>query len=242
MNAQAIKLQYALELLETQTLSSFIKYMRELYQQASEKKSKGVQRLVADKRFAKAYSLATTSLIEHPKLGKLKEIVLHTITENLHAKIIIFAQYRETVRKIAEMLNTLKGVKAKGFIGQASKSGKSDGMNQKEQKKILQEFSLGEINVLAATSIGEEGLDIPEVNEVIFYEPVPSAIRKIQRAGRTARLFPGELKILITKNTRDQTFHYVAGAKERKMHSAINQIKENFAAQEKQEKQEKLEL
>ena len=42
----------------------------------------------------------------------------------------------------------------------------------------------------------EEGLDISEVSAVIFYEPVPSAIRKIQRQGRTARLAPGKLFIL----------------------------------------------
>jgi len=228
--AQAIKLQYALELLETQTLSSFITYLKDLFKQADEKKTKGVQRLVKDKRFAKAYTLATTISFEHPKLNKLKQLIEAQMKKNPQSKIIIFSQYRETVRKITETLNKLPGVRADNFVGQTIKKhfskGKtsSTGLKQAEQQEMIKDFSHGKINILVATSIGEEGLDIPEVNEVIFYEPVPSAIRKIQRAGRTARLMPGALKILITKNTRDVSFHYASKAKERKMHQAIDEI------------------
>ena len=229
--SQAIKLSHAIELLETQTLSSFINYLRDLFEQASSGKSKGVQRLVKDPKFAKAYTLATTSSIEHPKLKKLKEIVENEFQKNKNSKIIVFAQFRETVRKISEMLNKIENVKAKDFVGQAIKdhgSGNTTGLKQKEQKEIIEKFKKGDINVLVATSIAEEGLDIPEVNEVIFYEPVPSAIRKIQRAGRTARLSKGSLKILITKNTKDQISHYVAYHKEKRMYTAIDQIKKDF--------------
>jgi len=232
--ATAIKLQHALELIETQTLSSFISYLKELLKQANEKKSKGVQRLVSDKRFMKAYTLATTISFEHPKLNKLKEIVKEQLSKNEKSKIIIFTQYRDTVNKICEELNKIEKVRASSFVGQAKKihgSGKNEkisGLNQKEQKEIINKFSNGEINVLVATSIAEEGLDIPEVNEVIFYEPVPSAIRTIQRRGRTARLSPGSLKILVTKDTRDQSFHYAAISREKKMHKAIEQIQEEM--------------
>jgi len=81
---------------------------------------------------------------------------------------------------------------------------------------------------LVSTSIGEEGLDLPEINIVIFYEPVPSAIRKIQRAGRTARLMPGELIMLITKNTRDEAYFWSAFHKEKRMHNAIKSIQEDL--------------
>jgi len=236
--AQAIKLQHALELLETQTLSSFIIYLKDLFKQADEKKSKGVQKLVKDKRFSKAYTLANTSNLEHPKLKKLFEIIKQNLEDDPKAKIIIFAQFRETVRKISQTLEKIPSAEPRIFVGQAiKKHGKeTTGLNQKQQKSIIEKFSRGEINILISTSIGEEGLDIPEVSEVIFYEPVPSAIRKIQRAGRTARLKPGSLKILITKNTRDQSFHYASQAKERKMYKAIDEIKEQL----KNGKQEKL--
>ncbi|MDO8517481.1 MAG: helicase-related protein [Nanoarchaeota archaeon] len=234
--SQAIKIQHALELLETQTISAFIIYLKDLYEQANQNKSKGVQRLVKDSRFAKAYSLTTLLSFEHPKLKKLFELVKEQIEKNPNSKIIIFSQYRETVRKITETLNKIPLVKAEIFVGQ-TKKGKGineTGINQKEQKKIIEDFSEGKINCLVATSIAEEGLDIPEVNEVIFYEPIPSAIRKIQRAGRTARLMPGALKILITKNTRDEAYYYASGAKEKKMYSAIESIRKTMEQNQKE--------
>src|SRR3989338_3985568 len=240
--SQALKISHALELLETQTISSLLSYLKGLFKQAEEKKSKGVQKLVKDPRFVRAFTLATTLPDEHPKISKLKEMIEEQIKKDKRLKIIIFAQFRETVRKISEELNKINGINAKSFVGQSIKEyapGKTTGLKQKEQKEIVEDFKKGKINILVATSIGEEGLDIPEVNEVIFYEPVPSAIRKIQRSGRTARLSPGSLKILITKNTRDQIYHYAAYHKEKKMYKAIDKIKEEFESG-KRTKQETL--
>lgn len=234
---QAIKIQHSLELLETQTIASFINYIKTIFKDAEEKKSKSVQILAKDPRIGKAFTLATTLDLEHPKINKIKEIVEDAININPKAKIIIFAQFRETVKKISDMLSINPLLKPGIFVGQAMKEhdqGKSHtGLKQKEQKEMIVKFSSGEINVLCATSIAEEGLDIPEVSEVIFYEPVPSAIRTIQRAGRTARLFPGKLKILITKDTRDQISHYASQAKEKRMHKAIQDIKNDFDNEQK---------
>jgi ERCC4-related helicase len=237
--AQALKISHALELLETQTVSSFIAYLKSLYQQAAEKKSKGVQRLTKDPRFSKAFTLATTLNKEHPKIETLKKLVEAQFQKDANSRIIVFAQFRETVLKISQTLNRLPNVHAENFVGQAIRQhgkNKTTGLKQKEQKAMIEKFREGKINVLVATSIAEEGLDIPEVNEVIFYEPVPSAIRKIQRAGRTARLSPGALKILVTKNTRDQAYHYSAHHKEKRMHSAIDTIKKDFEKNKDQEK------
>lgn len=229
--ATALKISHALTLLETQTVSSFIAYLKDLFKQAAEKKSRGVERLTKSPEFAKAFSLAQLLNQEHPKLKKLQEITTKQFASDPNSKIIIFAQFRETVRTISETLNKIPGISADNFVGQAIKEhgkGKTTGLKQSEQKAMIKKFTSGEINVLVATSIAEEGLDIPEVSEVIFYEPIPSAIRKIQRAGRTARLSKGKLKILITKKTLDETFHYVAQNKEKKMHSAIQDIKKEF--------------
>lgn len=236
--AQAIKIQHALELLETQTLNSFILYLQDLIKQAKEAKSKGVQRLVADARFMKAYTLATTSNLEHPKLEKLKDIIKEQLENDKNSKIIIFSQFRDTVKKISDSLNKIPGAKASIFVGQAKKGlgDNETGLNQKEQKQMIEKFARGETNILVATSIAEEGLDIPEVSAVIFYEPVPSAIRSIQRRGRTARLMKGALKILITKNTRDQAYHYASINKEKRMHKAIGQIKQDMDEKETQGK------
>ncbi len=233
--AQAIKIQHAIELLETQTLGGFNKYLKELSRKADEKENKSAMKLVSKPEFN--YSLVKSNEllskdIEHPKLTKLKEIVKGEFQKKPQSRMMVFSQFRETVQKITQELNSIKNIKAKMFIGQAKKknfiNGNESGLSQKEQKNIIKEFSEGKINILVCTSIGEEGLDISEVSAVIFYEAVPSAIRTIQRRGRTARLNPGKLIMLITKNTRDETHFYISKAKEKRMHSAIDSVKKNF--------------
>ena len=229
LTAQAIKISHAMELLETQTLSGLQDYLFTLKKQADEKKSRGVQTLVNSPEF-QAVLLSLKHLrenkMEHPKIEELAVLVESEFKENEKAKIIVFSQFRETASSIVKRLSQIPNVRPALFIGQAKKV--ITGLSQKEQKKVIIDFNSGDINVLCATSIGEEGLDIPEVNAVIFYEPIPSAIRKIQRAGRTARLAPGKLFIMITKDTRDVTHHYAAAAKEKKMYKTIEKVKENI--------------
>ena len=235
--AQAIKLQHALELLETQTLESFNKYLKTLFNQAAKKQSKGVVKLVANPEFNFLFMQSNELLAkkkEHPKLQRLEEI----IKKENQKRIIVFTQFRDTATTISEKLNKIEGIKAKIFVGQAKKNG--TGLSQKDQKKIIEDFSIGEINVLVATSIAEEGLDIPEVNAVIFYEPIPSAIRAIQRTGRTARLKKGKLIMLITKGTRDESFYHVSRAREKQMGRAIDTVKQGLANNIKEEVQKTL--
>lgn len=234
--AQAIKIQYALEMLETQGIEQCYNYINEIFEQANQGKSKAVRQLANSKELGDAYVILTKLFqknIEHPKLIKLKEIMEKEFENKPKLKAIVFSQYRETVNKIQNILNALE-IKAKTFIGQAKR--KTNGLTQIEQRAILREFSQGRINVLVSTSIGEEGLDLPEVDLVVFYEPIPSAIRKIQRMGRTARLKPGKLIILVTKNTRDEINYWASYHKEKKMYNILKNI--NKALDE--EMQEKL--
>ena len=244
--AQAIRIQHALELLETQTLAGLNKFLRELLKKASKKESRGIERLVQKPEFN--YALVNSSKlleegIEHPKILKLEGIIKKEKEKNEKIKIMIFTQFRDTARLISKKINEISGINTAIFVGQGKKIGSEDvqGLSQKEQRKIIENFSSGKTNVLCATSIGEEGLDIPEVNLVIFYEPVPSAIRAIQRAGRTARLVEGKLIILITKETRDEAYFYVSKAKEKKMHSSIDSIKKDLNNKYNKEIQKKLE-
>ena len=101
-------------------------------------------------------------------------------------------------------------------------------MSQKEQKKMLDDFRNGMFNVLVATSIGEEGLDIPKVDLVVFYEPIPSAIRSIQRRGRTGRQEKGRVIILMVKGTRDEAYRWVAHHKEKKMHKNLLELRKKL--------------
>lgn len=242
--AQALKIQHALELVETQTIEGLNKYLNGLFEQAAKKQSKGVVKLVATPEFNFVYSSTQEFLAknkEHPKINKLIEIIEREMRENPNSKIIIFSQFRDTATTISTRLNKIKGTNSKVFVGQAKKKG--TGLSQKEQKQIIEDFSEGKINILCATSIAEEGLDIPEVNAVIFYESVPSAIRAIQRAGRTARLKPGKLIMLLTKNSKDETSYYASRSREKRMKKIISEVKEDLASGKfnPREKQEKLE-
>ncbi len=229
LTASAIKISHALELLETQTLSGVNEYLMKLKREAEEKKSKGVQKIVNSAEFTAAFVSLQNLLskgIEHPKIDECVAIVEREFSINVNSKIIIFTQFRETAGRVVEKLKKVADVRASTFFGQAKKKG--IGFSQKEQKSVLERLKSGEINVLVATSIGEEGLDISEVSAVIFYEPVPSEIRKIQRAGRTARLAPGKLMILITKDTRDVIHHYASSAREKKMYKTIDNVQKGL--------------
>jgi Fanconi anemia group M protein len=229
--AQAIKVSHLIELLETQTLFTSHNYMKNLFEQASQNKSKAAKQIAKNPDFNSAFIKLNELLaknLEHPKLLELISIIEQAIKKNSKNKTIIFSQYRDTVSKICETLNQIPQINAKTFVGQAKKisdKGEVSGLNQKEQQQILKEFKQGDINIIGATSIAEEGLDIPEVSSVIFYEPIPSAIRSIQRRGRTARLVKGKLIILLTKGTLDEIFYFASIAKEKRMYRAIENIK-----------------
>jgi Fanconi anemia group M protein len=231
--AQAIKISHALELLETQTLSGLNAYMKSMIEQSIQKKSRAVQTIVKSPEFNAANILLQELIakkVEHPKINEIINQVNSEFKHNPNSRIIIFSQFRETAHSISKKLNEIPNIKSTIFIGQAKKKsglGQS-GLSQKEQKQVIEDFKEGKLNVICATSIGEEGLDIPDVSAVIFYEPIPSAIRKIQRAGRTARLQPGKLIILVTKDTRDEIHHYAANAREKKMYKTIDLVKKEL--------------
>lgn len=230
---EIMKAQHLLELLETQTIYSTNKYLESLEKEEREAKSKAIKNLFANVDFQLALTKIkklSESGVEHPKLRVLMDVV-KTELKAKNNRMIIFAQYRDTVDKIRSELERA-GISSRIFIGQSGERG----LKQKEQRQVLREFSGGEISCLVSTSIGEEGLDIPEVGAVIFYEPIPSEIRRIQRAGRTARLQPGKLIILVTQKTRDESYHWASYYKERKMHGILQGMKEDFDRKEEERK------
>jgi Fanconi anemia group M protein len=160
----------------------------------------------------------------HPKPAHAAKLVSQQLNESPDSKVLIFTEYRDTVELLTEKLNSIEGVVADRFIGQSG-TGSRKGMNQKQQLAQLQRFREGDINVLIATSVGEEGLDVPAADLVILYEPVPSAIRTIQRRGRTARQRDGEVHILITKDTRDVFVYRASKLREEKMYTLLDRIK-----------------
>ena len=215
-----LNVMHMLELVETQGISSLLSYMKNL----NEEKKLSVRNLVTKEEFIEIMRKCEEALqknIEHPKIEKLLELL-----KNNNKKVIVFVQYTEQINKIVSLLEK-NGIKAKAFMG------KRHGFTKEKQQNIMEEFKNGIFNVLVSSSIGEEGIDIPEVEAVIFYESVPSAIRAIQRKGRTGRVKSGKIIFLIAKGTRDESYYYAASSKERKMLAIINEIKKQLEFQRK---------
>ena len=216
--AQLMKIDYALELLEIQSLSSLAKYFEKLKKDES-KAAKTLLKLKETQDVINLINNLINNRIEHPKFNKLLEIVKEEINLNPNIKIMIFANYRDTVEDILNLLksNDINVIK---LIGQKG------GLTQKQQINIVKHFEETNDNVLVGTSIMEEGLDIKGANTVIFYEAVPSEIRKIQRAGRVARLQAGKIIFLITKNTRDEAYFWSGYQKEKRMKKTLYNLKD----------------
>jgi Fanconi anemia group M protein len=210
-----LNLIHMYDLLETEGLYAFSSYIESLSNR--EKKSRAIESILNNKSIIMAKQLSDEGIRlgqEHPKVGMLIRII-----EQYKGKsAIVFAQYRSTIKMLVEQLYKM-GYEARPFVG------KKEGITQMQQKQIISDFREGKFNVLVASSIGEEGLDIPSVDLVIFYEPVPNEIRNIQRRGRTGRFRAGEVYILVTKGTKDEVYFFVSRQREKKMLSMINSIK-----------------
>ena len=228
--AQALKIGHAIELLDTQGLSALGKYFQGLREQATAGQSKAVVQVVSDVRVKTAQVKVAALIerqIEHPKLRELRRIILAHAHRQGDVKIIVFTQYRDQATRIIEAVRELN-ITAHLFVGQQKKG--DTGMSQKEQRAMLDRFASGEFRVLVATSVAEEGLDIPKVDLVLFYEPVPSAIRTVQRRGRTGRGERGEVIVLVARGTSDEGYKWSAHHKEKRMYRSLATVKRTFRA------------
>ncbi|MBY9015505.1 MAG: DEAD/DEAH box helicase family protein [Candidatus Lokiarchaeota archaeon] len=219
-----ISLLHGKDLLESQNITLFLKFLEKI-------EYKSDQDILSAKRIVKSehYKFIKNNLIKnnlneysHPKIEKLFSIITEEIEDYRNNKMIIFTQYRD----MAELLKSLieerfdSRLKVEKFIGQSSKTNDL-GFSQDKQIEIIKQFKEGTLDILVATSVAEEGLDIPNVNAIIFYEPVPSEIRLIQRRGRTGRYGPGRCYLLIARQSIDVPFYKAADRKESTMNSIL---------------------
>ncbi len=228
--AEILKISHGIELIETQGIEAVKNYLKKLIKEGKAKGgSRAAKNLMSDPVFREAMLKALNCKIDHPKLKKLREIIREEIKRNKarDSRIIIFCSYRDTAEMLVNEVSRIEGVKASKFIGQSNKID-DRGMKQREQVEVISKFKEGDINVLVATSIGEEGLDIPSTDLVVFYEAVPSEIRAIQRKGRTGRARKGRIVVLITKGTRDEAYYWSSLRKEKMMYDRIYRIRENI--------------
>ncbi len=231
--AEVFKVSHAIEIAETQGVSALEKYFERLSNEALSKSgSKAAKRLMDDLSMRQAVHHLSGCNGNNPKLGIVKELVGKQVAAAPQSRVIVFTNYRDTAELVSEALKEVPGVKPVRFVGQASKY-KDAGLTQKQQVEILSKFREGEYNTLVATSVAEEGLDIPATDLVVFFEPIPSEIRSIQRKGRTGRKHAGRVVILMAKGSKDEAYHWSSNRRERTMLNTMKNM--NFDIMSKEE-------
>ncbi|MBN1134861.1 MAG: DEAD/DEAH box helicase [Methanosarcinaceae archaeon] len=229
--AEILKISYAVEMIETQGIEALSKYIERLENEAYSKSgSKAAKRLANDLYMQQVAKRLKEYDAEHPKVALTKKIVREQLEQKPESRVIVFANYRDAAEMITNALSEVVGVQPIRFVGQSSKY-RDKGLTQKQQVNIIEEFKDGKYNVLVATSVAEEGLDIPATDLVLFYEPIPSEIRSIQRKGRTGRKHEGRVVVLITKGTKDEAYYWSSVSKERSMQINMQEMQQVLSSQ-----------
>jgi len=223
VHAEVMKLRRAVELAETQSVESLRRYFeRQRNAARASGASKASQRLVSEPKVREAMRKAEAFDDLHPKFRQTRVLLAQTLGIGGGERVIVFTESRDTAEALTDFLSESFDVRR--FVGQGDKEG-SDGMSQNEQGETLDAFRAGEFEVLVSTSVAEEGLDVPEVDLVLFYEPVPTAIRSIQRKGRTGRQDEGRVVVLMAEDTRDEAFFWISRRREQEMEDELTALK-----------------
>jgi Fanconi anemia group M protein len=221
--AEIRKLRTAVTYVETQSVESLRRYFERLKQAArSSGASKADQRLVSEPKIREAMRKADAYDDLHPKFRRTRMLLAETLGIENGERVIVFTESRDTAETLVEFLSD--HFTTQKFVGQSDTDG-SEGMTQTEQQETLERFRGGEFEVLVSTSVAEEGLDVPEVDLVLFYEPVPTAIRAIQRKGRTGRQAEGRVVVLLANDTRDEAYFWKARNDQKRMQNELNELK-----------------
>ncbi len=221
--ATAMRLHHLINCLLSQGISASREYLDRMERDEDGTK-KSVLSFLRDPRIRELRGTLSGMSESHSKMGAVRRLVRERVRREEGSRVIVFANYRDTVSSLDDALVGLEGVSSVQFVGQSSKGGR-EGLSPKKQVERLNSFRSGESNVLLATSIGEEGLDIPAADLVIFYEPVSSEIRTIQRRGRTGRRRLGEVVVLIAEDTRDEGSMAAAKRREKGMQRAVHRVR-----------------
>lgn len=218
------KIAHSIGLLKFHGIGPFYSGMLEFQRGVTSGESKGktATAIVNSDDFTKMMSTIRTwtnnpDFIGHPKLEYLREVVLNHFLDAGEGRqgsdvppsatrVMIFASYRDSTEEICRVLKRNEPmIRPHVFVGQSASKG-SEGMDQKRQNAVIQDFKSGKYNTLIATSIGEEGLDIGTVDLIVCYDASASPIRMLQRIGRTGRKRIGRVVLLLMKGKEENDY------------------------------------
>ncbi|KAH9879299.1 hypothetical protein J1614_002738 [Plenodomus biglobosus] len=207
-----------MELLKYHGVGPFYVKMKEFQSESLKTKSKYKKQILESNAWKKLMNrlqgwVIDENFVGHPKLEYLQEAILEhfvnadgrtaTGASATQTRIMVFAHFRDSAEEIARILKRHQPmIRPRVFVGQAAGKN-SEGMTQKDQLDVIEKFKDGLYNTLIATSIGEEGLDIGEVDLIICYDSKASPIRMLQRMGRTGRKREGKI-IMLQMNGKEE--------------------------------------
>uniref|UniRef100_A0A3Q4H883 RNA helicase n=1 Tax=Neolamprologus brichardi TaxID=32507 RepID=A0A3Q4H883_NEOBR len=182
-------------------------------------------------------TLAKNPEYENDSLSKLRTKILHEFSSRDEARGIIFIKTRRSAIALNQWIQENPKfadieVKSAYVIGGGDQSVVKP-MTSAEQKDVLKKFGNGQVNLLIATTVAEEGLDIPACNFVIRYGLVTNEIAMIQAQGR-GRAEDSSYTLVEVKNSGVAEKECVNEYRKKMMNKAIQKIKSlNQAAYEK---------
>ena len=235
--AVSISLCHALHLLYQHGARSFLQALKNILDDAqhANRISRSKTELIQNPEFLALIDFVETrfrdpSFRSHEKLHRLEQIIMEYFHESNcnryeddDRRVMIFSQYRNSVSEIVDMLSQHKEVRVASFIGQSS-TGRSKGFSQKKQLEVIQRFREGHYNTLVATSIGEEGLDIGEIDLILCFDAQFSVVRTLQRIGRTGRQREGRIIMLLTEGKEEQIYRKSQVAHKSVQRSMISEV------------------
>lgn len=219
-----IQLLEAVSKVESEGTTVLRRYLDRLEAEASQDKGgRAAQAIVGRPEYAGVRRILDSTNVEHPKVSRVMTLVSRALSGNPGSKVLVFAQFRDTCEMLVDKISGIPEARVGMLIGQSK-----GGLRQKEQVSLLERFRSGEYNVLVSTSVGEEGLDVSNTDAVVFYEPVPSEIRTIQRRGRTGRKSDGDVYLLIARGSVDEAFDRSSVRKEQDMRRNLEDLSDRL--------------
>ncbi|OJJ39781.1 hypothetical protein ASPWEDRAFT_49664 [Aspergillus wentii DTO 134E9] len=217
-------LAHSIDLLKYHGITPFYRHLMHFQSGIDPKKGGKYQRqVVQDDNYKKLMShlqpwTKNPEFIGHPKLEYLKSVVLNHFMDagegqgtsegesQSVTRVMIFVHFRDSAEEVVRVLSRYGPmIRPHVFVGQSSAKD-SEGMNQKTQLGIVEKFKKGTYNTIVATSIGEEGLDIGEVDLIVCYDSSASPIRMLQRMGRTGRKRAGNIVLLLMQGKEEESY------------------------------------
>ncbi|NWJ00985.1 IFIH1 protein, partial [Crypturellus undulatus] len=171
--------------------------------------------------------LALKPEYEHETLTELRNTLMEQFTKTAEARGIIFTKTRQSAYALFQWIKDNKkfaevGIKAQYLIG-AGHNSETTPMTQNEQREVIETFRDGRVNLLIATTVAEEGLDIKECNIVIRYGLVTNEIAMVQARGR-ARADESTYVLVASSGSGAVEREDVNNFREKMMYKAIQSV------------------